>query len=485
MKKPIGKRILRFLASVFDAAEWRIERNARAFFDRSSIASEDDLVRTYDRDRLIAQTRDLSRNNPIVAGFLSRLSDMTLGQGIEPRPTTSSQAWNEAALALWRRWAIDPEGRGLSDLKTVLALCVIGLPMEGGAAIIKHTDGTIEPVELSRFRPAPGGQLADKPYKTDDSGRITHWCIWGRDQTGGFSDATLAHWVPARDVLTMFSRTRPDQVMPTPELAPAVNIIRDMKELNDYTLRQAKVQSAPALIHNQADEDDGFPVRSRKDIVAKDPLSNLSDATGLSVISTRGDVKTLAPATPSSTYDQFQRYNLKLVAMAMSIPLDVLMLWFSDGTYSSSKATLTQAHEAILQRQNRLIERILRPLWQWKMAHAVANGLLPPPPMNDEGFPAYDYVDFRLPAWEWMDAQDQTQTEAQEVLIGVRTLGEMARKRGHDLYDVVEERAQEMKLIADIAAKYGLSAEQLSQVVLNGGTPPAPTVTVKTGGTEQ
>ena len=106
------------------------------------------------------------------------------------------------------------------------------------------------------------------------------------------------------------------------------------------------------------------------------------------------------------------------------------------------------------------------------MANAVSRGLLPPPPPNDEGFPAYDFVEFRLPSYEWMDAQDQTQTEAQEVMMGVRTLGEMARKRGHDLYDLFEERAQEMQLAREIAAKYGLEATQLSQVVLN-GMPPA------------
>ena len=474
MKPTILQRLAgRFVAFMFDAAEYSRDRNARAFFDRYTNTAEDSAVIQYERDRLIAQTRDLARNNPIVAGLLQRLGDMTLGQGIEPRATTSSREWNEKAEALWHRWALDPEGRGISNLQELLTLCVIGQPVEGGAAIVKYADGTIEQVELARFRPHPD-EAGGKPYKTDSAGRITHWCIWGRDANGNFGDKSLAKWVAAWNVLTMFRRTRPDQVMPVPELAHAVNILRDMKELNDYTLRQAKVQSAPALIHNKADDEDELPVRSRRAAREEaDPFDRLAEATGLPIISTRGDVKPLAPATPSSTYEQFQRYNLKLVAMSLSIPLDVLMLWFSDGTYSSSKATLTQAHEAILQRQNRLVQRILLPLWQWKMANAVSRGILPPPPPNDEGFPAYDFVEFRLPSYEWMDAQDQTQTEAQEVMMGVRTLGEMARKRGHDLYDLLEERAQEMQLAREIAAKYGLEATQLSQVVLNGMPPPA------------
>ena len=472
--KKILRKILKPLAFLYDAAEASNHRNARVFFDRSRNASEDALVSGYERDLLIAQTRDLARNNCIVSGFLDRLGDMVLGQGIEPRPTTSSADWNDAALAHWRNWSRDPEGRGLSSLSRILTLCVLGIPLEGGAAIIKYDDGTIEPVELIRFRPMPGDRENPHPYRQDKRGRITHWCIWARDKDGNFSDSRFARWVPAENVITMFTRMRPDQVLPLPKLAVCVNQVRDVVELNNITLKQAKVQGGSALWHQQADEDDEFPVR-RRDMPqrdADDPLKRLADALDLDIVSGRGDLKTIAPATPSGTYDTFQKFNLKIIAMSQSIPLDVLMLWFSDGTYASSKATLTQAHEAILQRQNLLVDSILRPLWIWKMANAVAHGLLQPPPADKNGYPHYDAVTWKLPSYEWMDAADATQTETQEVLMGVRTLGEMAHKRGHDLRDILEERAAEEEMVQEIAKAHGIDPARLSSIVMNGGAQP-------------
>lgn len=464
--KAIRAKLGNAVAWMLDAAEPSPDRNARQFYDRSRRGHEDNIVTAWDRETTIINCRDLIRNNAITRGICHRLRDMVVGKGILPHAITSDPAWNALAEAYWREWAEHPEPSGLLTLSDILRLAVVGTMVEGGAVILKHSDGTIEPIEIERLRAHPDTPTG-LPYKLDASGRVTHWCIWDRDQNGVFSSKSRASWVRAVNVLTLLPRERPDQILPHPQLASCVNQIRDLSELNAYTLRQAKAQSLAAVVLKKGPSGQG--IRPGQRFADKNhPFGDFLDALKVTGFETDGDVHTLSPATPAGTYKDFVALNLKLIAMAVSIPLDVLMLWFSDGTYASNKTTLTQAHEAIEQRQQALIRAFLRPLWTWKITQAVANRELPPPPTDDAGLPMLDRVDFRPPAYEWMDPADQLQSTMQAIQAGVSTLSEECEKRGSTLEQTLRRKAADLRTIRAIAAAEGVDPSELSQVIVAG-----------------
>lgn len=465
--KAIRTKLGNAVAWMLDAAEPSPDRSARQFYDRNRRGHEDNIVSAWDRETTITNCRDLMRNNAITRGICHRLRDMVVGKGITPHAITSDPAWNRIAESYWHAWADRPEPSGLLTLSDILRLAVVGVMVEGGAVILKHSDGTIEPIEIERLRTHPKDPLGSQPYKLDASGRLTHWCIWDRDQTGAFSSNSRASWVRAVNVLTLMPRERPDQIMPMPQLAACVNQIRDLSELNSYTLRQAKTQSLPAVVLKKGPSGQG--IRPGQRFADKDrPWDDFLDALKVTGFETDGDVHTLSPATPASTYKDFVALNLKLISMAVSIPLDVLMLWFSDGTYASNKTTLTQAHEAIEQRQQALIRAFLRPLWTWKITQAVANRELPVPPLDANGIPQFDRVDFRPPAYEWMDPADQLQSTMQAIQAGVSTLSEECEKRGTTLEQTLRRKAADLRTIRAIAAQEGVDPSELSQVIVAG-----------------
>lgn len=464
--KAIRKKLGNAVAWMLDAAEPSPDRSARQFYDRNRRGHEDKVVTAWDREQTIINCRDLMRNNPITRGVCHRLRDMVVGKGITPHAITADPAWNALAESYWHAWADRPEPSGLLSLSDILRLAVVGIMVEGGAVILKHSDGSIEPIEIERLRAHPDTPTG-LPYKLDASGRLTHWCIWDRDETGTFSGKSRASWVKAINILTLLPRERPDQILPLPQLASCVNQIRDLSELNAYTLRQAKVQALAALVHKKGPSGQG--IRPGQRFADKDhPWDNFLDALKVTGYETDGDVHTLTPATPAGTYKDFVALNLKLIAMAVSIPLDVLMLWFSDGTYASNKTTLTQAHEAIEQRQQALIRAFLRPLWTWKIAQAVANRELPVPPLDANGIPQLDRVDFRPPAYEWMDPADQLQSTMQAIQAGVSTLSEECEKRGSTLEQTLRRKAADLRTIRAIAAAEGVDPSELSQVIVAG-----------------
>ena len=461
---------LKAFFNAYDASEYSNERSMRAVFgDRSRQADEDNAVSQNERDILIRQCRDVYRNNPIARGIIKRMCDMVVGQGITPMPVTDDQAWNAEAMRFWREWCLKCEPTEMITFVDVLNLAISATLIEGGSAILLHKDGTIEVLELERFRPDPKNTENRHPYKMDSNGRITHWCLHDRGVDGTFDDKAYS-WVKAENILTMFPRDRADQVMPIPQLACCMAELRDVQELNRFTLRQAKVQSLASLIHKRGTDNakanfGGSRFASKDETGAV--LSHFAEANGINILDTTGDIHTLAPATPSGTYESFIKLNLKLIAMAVGIPLDVMMLWFSDGTYSSNKATLTQAHEAILKRQQLLIRSIIAPLFMWRVMKAVRDGELPPPPTNAFGLPSIA-IDWRLPAYEWMDAQDSLQSSLLSIRAGLSTLREECEKRGHNLEDLLRAKIGDLQLMKRLADEAGVAVTDLSDVVVLG-----------------
>ncbi len=238
--------LLRPLAAMLDAAEWSPDRSRRAVRGDRYVLDAEDRAVGDDRLAVIAECRDLMRNSPVTRGVVERVREIVVGStGIVPESDSGDAAWDAAAEALWRAWAEDPEGTGRGDLADLQGMAEAALLTDGGLALHLNGDGTVTAIEADRLLPDPAGAPGSQPFRLDGRGRVVAWCVHDRGLGG------KARWVPAGRMLTLFARTRPDQILGLPQLTPVANTVRDMEELNRYTLRQAKVQAVTAAIHTR------------------------------------------------------------------------------------------------------------------------------------------------------------------------------------------------------------------------------------------
>lgn len=463
-------KLPRILAAFLDIAEPSPDRSQRATWgDRYATTPEDRTVPQFERLAAISECRDLVRNSAIARGIVERVRNIVVGTtGILPESNSGDKAWDNAAEALWRTWSADPEGTGRSDMADLQGLLASSLLTDGGTLVALNNDGTITLIEPDRLKPDPKDGTLAQPYRLDPQGRVTAWCVHTPGQNN-FDPPTI-QWLDASRCLALFDRRRIDQILPHPQFSACALTIRDIEELNRYTLRQAKVQSITAAIHKRgASGESPFRLRGGADEgrdKEEEGAQRFEKATGMTVIDTDGDYNTLAPATPSSTYDAFMKHNLRLIAMAVGLPYEFLALYFADGTYSSSKATMTQAREAVAYRQRHLKRAILTPLWNWQVARWTALGLLPPAPQGAT-------IRWRDPAFEWMDVKDSVQTDLLEAQAGLRSMEDLAAKRGADYETLLRRRAQELATLNAIAAEYGIPPAALSSIALPGAASPA------------
>jgi capsid protein len=105
-------------------------------------------------------------------------------------------------------------------------------------------------------------------------------------------------------------------------------------------------------------------------------------------------------------------------------------------------------------RQLILISRLLRPVWAYVIGDAVATGALPV---------VADWwkVRFQKPARVTVDAGREAQQNRADVETGLKTLSESYAELGLDFEEQAEIRAQDARLLMDLAAKYSVPLDFL------------------------
>ena len=450
-------RALRFFGARLRAGEPSVDYDTPY-----SVGDTSPEIEPYSRRAAIASARELMRNDATSAGIANRLQQAVVGTGIQPSARTVDGAWNDAAESWWADWSDAPEVTGTKSLVDIQRAAVVALLTDGGIALRLRDDGLVEVVELDRLRAADDNDL---PYLVDDSGRVAAWMIAPRTADGlGTPEA-----VPVERVLMLAHTARAEQIVPHPMLAPVVNDLRNLSELQGYAMRAYKTQSATAATFERADGAVGLAhaangLTARRAGENKQAVESFARATGMTILDARGKLSPVEVKAPGVHYDSFTAATTKRAAMAIGLPYEFLTLFFGQ-SYSASRATLSQAHATISVWQDRLIRTILRPLFVWRVAMAIRAGEIPPAPCALSAA-----VDWQRPAFDWIDPADATQSDLVAIRAGLMTAAEAAEKRGQQLDAVLEARAREIALVQSIALRHGIEPSDLSTIVIAGDT---------------
>jgi capsid protein len=137
----------------------------------------------------------------------------------------------------------------------------------------------------------------------------------------------------------------------------------------------------------------------------------------------------------------------------------MLKLDFSQTNYSNARAALIQTYKTFETWQEWLSRGFLQRVWNWRIAKAIRAKDLPPAPRVD-GVNQWFRVQWSFPSYEWIDPQNQTQSELLGYQMGKTSLTRVIRSTGADVEDVLREKASELilaKRICDEAKAQGVT----------------------------
>ena len=468
----------------YDSGEQSRNRRDLRMFARTAPRDEDRLITDYSRQLARARCHDLRRNNPIVAGIGDRFADYVVHTGIRPQAQSSDPDWNKEAEAWFDNWVPTADCRERLTLDEMSRMCVTERLFSGELVFLLMDNGTLMPVEAERIR-APKGTyelpLGFDGVRLDKIGRVTGYCIHGRDRMGVFSGPHDEQWYSSNDLIHVARPWRPDSIRPMPELSPVANTLADMAELNNATLNTAKLQAMVGLIINKLGgaSNPNFGFRTANGSTKLPGYPDLRRVDNLMVLEgDHGDTLSgLHSTAPGSQYDPFMKFQLQLIGAAIGLPSEFVMMAFERVSFSGSKAALMQAARTIENWQFWMIDNFLQPTWNWRIAKAIKDRVLPKAPVDKNGVNEWWKVEWQPPAMDWVDPQGQLQTDMQEYMIGAADLASIGRRRGKDWQQVAINKARELKRLDEIAKEEGpkdCTRANLSFFQIPGQTPTGP-----------
>ena len=458
----------------YEAVEDRGRRQAA----RTDLRSEDHILPSGKRKKMVATARDVVRNY-VTAGWMVRCH-LDYVARFEFQSRTGDDALDEAVEAfiekVGRRGNFEVTGRHSLDMG--LRMQEARKVLDGDIFIQKLASGMVQFIEGDRVRTPEGGLPAGEVQEGDGivqgvlvnpAGRMKAIAVCKRNTGGGY---TLDRVIPARNVWQQAywdTTYRVDQVRGVSPLAPGLNSIQDIYEGIDLAMAKAKVAQMFGLVfyRQKVEEQEGWAKRAAQvdaeadteegDVEGGEAAASVEDDERYDVDPGSGPFKLelddndraefLSTNTPEQELVNFLMFVTDLALKCLDIPYSFYDP--SKANYYNKKADIQQYENSA--RSKREQNRCWLNEWTfWRLLGAILSGELVLPAGKTIHDLSWDWVPTGMP---WVDKLRDMKADTMAMEANLDSEIRIARRSGEDVYEIARERLDFEKWYADERAK--------------------------------
>lgn len=414
---------------------------------RSYQTGSGDYHLRYDLNGNRDESRAYYQDFALYSGVIDRAVDNIVRHGFALQIKTDDAKFNAKAEELrkeaWRR----PEIRGnLSGLQVEQLVCRdVLVAGDMGVAFIEEgrESSQFQLIEAERITDGRGGA----GVTLDKLGRVQQYRVADYTPTGRISSRFTTH---TPETLSLVADPRRiSQTRGTPALVsafPYINRIEDMAT-SEALAMQILSRLAFSVIDPEA-KANGYG-NSRSDPDAQDTEDRLDFADRIHDLGKAlvfngppgSKVEGIARNIPGPNFEGAVRMFLRIMGLPIGLPLELVLLDWSQSNYSSARAALEQAYTAFKRWQGLLVNLFYEPVLNWQLNQWMSDDRLPPYP---GGAAAIKRV-WIPPPFLWLDALKEAQAWGVKLDRGMVTYAEVCASLGRDIQDVRAERKAEFR----------------------------------------
>lgn len=444
--------------SAYDAV--RVDRD-RADVQFSSVQGDEEKnLSITERDTLVLKLNEMYRNSELVRGICNRFSDYVVHTGIRPQAQTTSREWNDEAEAFFLEWCkiCDFRQRPGFDMFRLQWIAELDDKLKGESGYVLLANGQLQPIDMERVRTP--SKKAEDPLVTQGlqfaaNGILTGYYICGRNQNGTV-DPEKYEFVRRENFIHLLSPWRIEQCRGIPELAPIVRKIGNISDTDKNISRKVKNESMQFL-KIKREQASSFANEMPRNTTKR------TDTAGASTIVDRHewgqvwklgkdeDVSSFDGTTPHAQYIPFQEWEIKLIASAVGLPWEFILMVFTDGSYSAQRSALLHALHKFVGRHSHLSRHMMQRIWNWRIAKAIKEGAISKAPLDARGISQWYKVDWSLPNMGWVDPESSVKADAASWRLGTKSMKGIVGGYGGDRDTVFAEKAADIQAAMDAA----------------------------------
>lgn len=441
-----------------------------------------------DLEALTARSRDLDRNNGLVAGGMQTLRDNIVGSVLRlsampdyrllGRTREWAREWGNYTEAHFRSWAETTECDAARTSNLLgLTLQNLGGTMLNGAGLalplwlpragsrwntrimtveadrlstpvaLEYRDdirGGVEqdaygaPIAYHVLKRHPGdvfGPLGVRALQALEWERIPAYTSWGRKR-----------------VIHMFDKTRAGQSTGKPIVSA---VMREFHMAGKYASNELQASLANSLVAAFLESD--MDPESAAALFGDKPRDawndsvrqarNIRQLKGAAVIPLPAGARlsSFTPGRPNQAFEAFMLATLRHIAAGMNLPYELLLKDFSKTNYSSARAALLEAWRYFHGRRRWLSDFWLQSVYELWLEEAVNAGVIEAPGFYENRY-AYCRAKFIFGGRGWVDPVKEAQAAAIRMEIGISTLARECAEQGEDFEEVMDQRAIEVQM---------------------------------------
>jgi lambda family phage portal protein len=407
---------------------------------RSYPTGSGDYFLEYDRPELLRQSRHFYRNNAIYRGLIDRAVSYIVGRGFSLRVLNTSN--NEAVESAWRDWYRTAEVRGLHKGKRLAAAICRETLLCGDVGAKKLNGGQVQLVESEQITK---GHSAGIGIDLDEVGRPTrfHVCPYGR---GGQVVPSQSKPVAPENFLFVSAPDRPSQTRGVPVLQPAFPMLHRINDVCDSEAAAWQLLSRLAIgVTREAGDERAYAESiadpNKTNAAAEgDVAARLIELDYAVIFNARPGEKAegIARNIPGENFTESLRTFLRLLGLPLGMPLELILLDWSQANYSQSRAVLEQAYQKFSDWQDILEEDHYKPLWDWQRSSLLeAAGVTEPK--------GGVIVEWTRPVFPWIDQLKEAQARGVKMDRGFSLHADVLKELGRDREQVILGRVAEIR----------------------------------------
>lgn len=252
-----------------------------------------------------------------------------------------------------------------------------------------------------------------------------------------------------RNLLHIYRKLRPGQTRGVPDLAPAIEAI---KQLGDYTEAEitAAVVSGMFTAFVTTESGDGLaPMDPVSETGGKSTDKDYKMGSGAILDLMPGEkVEFANPGRPNTAFEAFVVATTRFIGAQLELPFELLVKHFT-ASYSASRAALLEAWKYFDARRMWLVQRFCQPVYEKWLEEAVASGRVSAPGFLN-GDPAikaaYCGAEWVGPARGHIQPYQEAQALGEHLNMGTKTLQRATAETDGGRWDRNHrQRAKEVK----------------------------------------
>lgn len=442
-------------------------------------------------DLLTTRSRDLGRNNGLMAGGLQTQRDSIIGAVLRLASTPDyrllgwspeqSREWGNNTEAHFRSWAETTECDAANTLNLLgLSLQALGGSMLNGDAVGlplwlprpgSRWNTRLSLIESDRLSTPPALQAQPRVragIEFDLHGAPVAYHLRKAHPGDSFNlrgeeALDLQHWerVPAftpwgrRRVIHLHDKERTGQSRGKPIVSA---VMSEFHMAGKYAKNELQASLANSLVAAFLESD--LDQESAGALFGEDPREawnasvkqarSIRKLEGAAVIPLPAGARlsSFTPGRPNAAFEAFMLASLRHIAAGMNMPYELLLKDFSKTNYSSARAALLEAWRYFHGRRRWIIDYWLRPIYELWLEEAVNSGVIQAPGFYENRY-AYTRCRFIFGGRGWVDPVKEAQASVLRMQAGLSTLEAECAEQGLDYEEVLDQRRLEAQMLAD------------------------------------